>query len=91
MTRRAMTAERAELLRKATAEATLDFLRVAGVNVPAHLLALGLAEALREMLGHVHARHRADTAARCAAILSAAERRQLAIKVPVHRSAAVTR
>lgn len=64
-----MTAERAELLRKATAESVMEHLKAVGGGVPAHLLALGLAEALREMLGHVHARHRAETASRCAAIM----------------------
>lgn len=104
--RRAVTAERAELLRKATAASVLDHLRAAGGGVPSHLLALGLAEALTAMLGHVNVKHRPDVIVRCRLALDMAERRSTVTNVTVqkrggpaatetnvsvHRSAAVTR
>lgn len=71
------TPERAERLRVATAQSVMDHLRAAGAGVPSHLLATGLATALAEMIGrHVNVKHRAATFERCAAIVSAAERRR---------------
>jgi hypothetical protein len=86
-----MTSERAELLRKATAASVLDHLRAAGGSVPSSILALGLAEALATMLGHVAVKHRAEVAARCRAALDAVERRQPRKNNEVEGSAAVTR
>lgn len=69
-----LTPERAERLRLATSQSVLDHLRMAGGGVPSHLLALGLAAALSEMLGHVNVKHRAEVRAQCRMALDAAER-----------------
>lgn len=88
--RRAISAERAELLRQATAQSVLEHLRAAGAGVPSHLLAIGLAAATAEMIRNVKPRNRAAVIARCRAALDAAERRQLCQKTQF-KSAAVTR
>lgn len=71
-----LTPDRAERLQQATAEATMDFLRRAGSNNPAHILALGLAEATAAMMEHVKAQHRGEILARCTSIMSAVEGRK---------------
>lgn len=103
--RRTISPERAEALRVATSQSVLDHLRIAGVNVPASCLALGLAAALAQMLGkHVNVRHRGEILARCrmmmagskedaksASSLRAEDRRQAGDANASGRSAAVTR
>gem|GEM_PF-3837575 len=76
MTRRAMTPERAAALRAATTESVMDHLRVAGVNVPANILAQGLAVALAEMIQNVKPRNRPDVIAKARAALDMVETRR---------------
>lgn len=77
MTRRAMTPERAEAMRVAVARAVLDYLRRAAMNIPARVIAAGLATLVADVIvTHVPARHRAETFERVRSILSAAEGRK---------------
>ncbi|KRR11541.1 hypothetical protein [Bradyrhizobium valentinum] len=74
MTKRALTPEHAERLRLATARSVLDHLRVAGVNVPANILAAGLmAVVVRIVRENISAKHQSAVIARCRASLDAAE------------------
>lgn len=77
MTRRTISPERADALRAATADATLEYLRRAGGGISAQIIVAGLMTAVVEIIGRdVKPRNRADVIARCRAALDAVELRR---------------
>lgn len=72
-----MTPERADALRAATADATLEYLKAAGTGISAQIIVAGLMTAVVEIIGRdVKPRNRAAVIARARAALDMAERRR---------------